>query len=74
MNMKNDIEENQIINFINNSDFTQYHGGQHTFDHNHILDKDFQENCTMDTLSIILGSMSLVNSISESSSTYVEIY
>jgi hypothetical protein len=27
MNLKNDIEENQIINFINNSDFTQYHGG-----------------------------------------------
>jgi hypothetical protein len=29
MNFKNDIEENQIINFINNYDFTQYHGGQY---------------------------------------------
>jgi hypothetical protein len=27
MNLKNDIEENQIINLINNYDFTQYHGG-----------------------------------------------
>jgi hypothetical protein len=27
MNLKEDIEENQIINFINNSDFIQYPGG-----------------------------------------------
>jgi len=64
MNMKTNIEENQIINFINNSVFPQYHVGHHTFDHNHILERDFQENCTMDTLSTISGSMFYVNSIS----------
>jgi len=62
MNLKNYIEENQIINFIYNSNFTQYHGGKHTFDH--ILNKDFQENCTMHTLSTMSGSMSFVNLIS----------
>jgi hypothetical protein len=27
MNFKEDTEENQITNFITNSDFIQYHGG-----------------------------------------------
>jgi hypothetical protein len=74
MNLKNDIEENQIINFINNACFTQYHGGQHIFCHKHILDKIFQENCSMDTLSTISGSMSSLKSISKSSNVVVEIY
>jgi hypothetical protein len=74
MYRKNDIEENQIINFINNPNFTQYHGGQHTFDHKHILDKYFQENYTMDTLPKISGSISSMKSISESSNVAIEIY
>jgi hypothetical protein len=74
MNMKNNIEENQIINFINNFDFTQYHGGQDTFDHNHILDKYFQENYTMDTLPKNSGSISFIKSILESSNVAIEIY
>jgi hypothetical protein len=41
MNFKIDIEENQIINFINNYDFTQYHGGQVLYCKN-ILNKYFQ--------------------------------
>ena len=72
MNLKNDIQENQIINLINNYDFTQYHGGKHVFYHKHILDKDFQKTCTMDTLSTISGSMSYVKSISKSSNVVVE--
>jgi hypothetical protein len=42
MNLKNDIKENQIISLINNSYFTQYHGGKHSFNHKHILYKYFQ--------------------------------
>jgi hypothetical protein len=57
MNFKNDIEENQIINLINNYDFSQYHGGK-DFDHQYILDREFQESCTMETLSKIYGLMS----------------
>jgi hypothetical protein len=72
VNFKNDIEENQIINLINNYDFTQYHGGEYAFDHRYILDKDFQESCTMDTLSTISGSMSSGASTSGSSNEAIE--
>ena len=38
------------------------------------MDKYFQENCTLDTLSTISSSMSSIESISESSNTVVENY
>jgi hypothetical protein len=72
MSFNNNIEENQIINIINNYDFTQHHGGKYDFDH--ILDKDFQESCTMDTLSTISGSMSSDVSTSGSSDKAIEIF
>jgi hypothetical protein len=71
MSLKKDIEENKIINFINNSNYIQFHGVQPSFDH--ILDINFQENCTIDTLSTLFDSMDFVNLISESCSTFVEI-
>ena len=72
MNFNNDIEENRIINIIDNYDFTQYHGGHDDFDHKHILEKYFQESCTMDALSRISESMSYDALTSGSSNEAIE--
>jgi len=67
-----DFVENQIITYINNLDFSLYHGGHQIL--THILDKTFQENCTVENLLALAKSM-LVNALKhESSNVVIEIH